>query len=125
VLVSLFPLFVHPVPLHPIMEKKRASPNGGAPVNSSSPEQGLLSPLLTVDEIIAGLAFFTDEQRSLAWSPEPPFESTGASDCRVGGSCGLDFNRETARARWIQARHRWNREQRRLDPRTDGEINEH
>ncbi len=70
--------------------------------------------LLTVDEIVAELARFTDEQRSLAWSPEPPFESAGASDCRVGGSCGLEFNRETARARWIQARHRWNREQKKL-----------
>jgi hypothetical protein len=57
---------------------------------------------------------FTDEQRSLAWSPQPPFESNGAGDCRVGGNCGLDFNRETARARWAQARHRWNREQKRL-----------
>ena len=86
------------------MGNKPASPN------DRTPEQGLL----TVDEIIAGLALFTVEQRSLAWSPEPPFESAGASDCRVGGSCGLDFNRETARARWIQARHRWNREQRKL-----------
>ena len=100
------------------MENKHASPKDGALVNSSSPEQGLLTPplarLITIDEIIASLAFFTDEQRSLAWSPEPPFESAGANDCRVGGSCGLDFNRETARARWIQARHRWNREQKKL-----------
>jgi hypothetical protein len=65
----------------------------------------------TVDEIIAALAVFTVEQRSLAWSPEPPFESEGPSNCRLGGNCGLDFNRETRRARWIQARHRWNREQ--------------
>jgi hypothetical protein len=86
------------------MGNKPASPN------DRTPEQGLL----TVDEIIAGFALFTVEQRSLAWSPEPPFESAGASDCRVGGSCGLDFNRETARARWIQARHRWNREQKKL-----------
>ena len=76
--------------------------------------QGLATPPRTVDQIIAELAFFTPEQRSLAWSPEPPFASVGASDCRVGGSCGLDFNRETARARWVQARHRWNREQKRL-----------
>jgi hypothetical protein len=27
----------------------------------------------------------------------------------MGGSCGLDLNRETPRARWIQARHRWRR----------------
>jgi hypothetical protein len=76
-------------------------------------QQRLLTPL-TVDEIIADLAVFTVEQRSLAWSPEPPFESAGASNCRLGGSCGLDFNWETRRARWIQARHRWNREQKRL-----------
>ncbi len=86
------------------MEKEPASPN------QKTPGEGLL----TVDEIIASLAIFTDEQRSLAWSPQPPFESAGASDCRVGGSCGLEFNWETARARWIQARHRWNREQKKL-----------
>jgi hypothetical protein len=74
-------------------------------------------PFLTVNDIIHHLAHFTDAQRSLAWSPQPPFQSTGAHDCRVGGDCGLDFNRETARARWRQARYRWNREQeRRLDP---------
>jgi hypothetical protein len=71
-------------------------------------------PLLTVNQIIQQLAHFTAEQRSLAWSPQPPFQSTGAHDCRVGGNCGLDFNRETPRARWRQARYRWNREQRRL-----------
>jgi hypothetical protein len=70
--------------------------------------------LLTVDEIVQQLSCFTFEQRSLAWSPQPPFESSGASDCRLGGSCGLDFNRETPRARWAQARHRWNREQKGL-----------
>ncbi len=70
--------------------------------------------LCTVDEINVRLAYFTVEQRSLAWSPEPPFEDTGASDCRIGGNCGLNFNRETARSRWMQARHRWNREQKRL-----------
>jgi hypothetical protein len=66
---------------------------------------------VTVDEIIEHLARFTDEQRSLAWSPQPPFESDGGHDCRMGGSCGLDFNRGTARARWLQARFRWLREQ--------------
>ena len=69
-------------------------------------------PSQTVDEVVEALSHFTAEQRSLAWSPEPPFESAGAHDCRIGGNCGLDFNRGTARARWIQARHRWNREQR-------------
>ena len=69
---------------------------------------------LTVDDVIQELSHFTVEQRSLAWSPEPPFESVGAHDCRVGGNCGLDFSRGTAHARWIQARHRWNREQRKL-----------
>jgi hypothetical protein len=86
------------------MEKKDASPK------LETPQEGLL----TVDEIIARLARLTDEQRSLAWSPEPPYESSGASDCRVGGSCGLEFNWETPRARWIQARFRWNREQKKL-----------
>jgi hypothetical protein len=69
--------------------------------------------MLTVNQIIHQLSHFTDDQRSLAWSPQPPFQSTGAHDCRVGGNCGLDFNRETPRARWRQARYRWNREQRR------------
>jgi hypothetical protein len=68
--------------------------------------------LLTVDQIIQQLSRFTAEQRSLAWSPQPPFESTGAGDCRMGGNCGLDFNHSTARARWTQARHRFMREQR-------------
>ena len=53
-------------------------------------------PSFTVDEIIRQLSRFTAEQRSLAWSPQPPFQSTGAGDCRVGGNCGLDFNHETA-----------------------------
>jgi hypothetical protein len=70
--------------------------------------------LRTVDEVIEMLAHFTPEQRSLAWCPAPPFQSAGASDCRTGGNCGLDFNHETARGRWVQARHRWNREQRKL-----------
>jgi hypothetical protein len=68
---------------------------------------------LTVDQIIRRLSTFTAEQRSLAWSPQPPFQSTGAGDCRMGGNCGLDFNHETARARWTQARHRWISEQKR------------
>jgi hypothetical protein len=70
--------------------------------------------LFTVDQIIRQLSLFTAEQCSLAWSPQPPFQSTGAGDCRLGGNCGLDFNRGTARARWIQARHRFIREQKRL-----------
>jgi hypothetical protein len=57
---------------------------------------------------------FTAEQGSLAWSPEPPYEPTGASDCRIGGSCGLDLNHETLRARWVLARYRWNKEQKRM-----------
>jgi hypothetical protein len=95
------------------MEKNHAAPNDNVP-GSSPKAQGLLPRLLTVDDIIAELAVFTVEQRSLAWSPEPPFASAGAHDCRIGGSCGLDFNRETAHARWIQARHRWNTEQKKL-----------
>jgi hypothetical protein len=70
-------------------------------------------PLLTADEIIQLLAHFTPEQRSLACSPQPPFESMGASDCRIGGNCGLDFNHESPRARWVQARHRYQQEQKR------------
>ena len=96
------------------MENKNAFPNDKVPVGSSSQAEGLPVRPLTVDEIIAACAVFTDEQRGLAWSPEPPFASAGTHDCRVGGSCGLDFNRETARARWLQARHRWNREQKKL-----------
>ena len=96
------------------MENNHASPNDKVPVKPSLREQGLHTPPRTVDEIIAALAFFTVEQRSLAWSPQPPFESAGAHDCRIGGSCGLDFNRETALQRWIQARHRWNRERQSL-----------
>ena len=70
-------------------------------------------PLLTVDEIIQLLEQFTPEQRSLAWSPQPPFRSMGASDCRIGGNCGLDLNYQTPRARWIQARYRDRQEQKR------------
>jgi hypothetical protein len=82
--------------------------------HADSLSYSLCMPLRTCDEIIRELSHFTVEQRSLAWSPEPPFQSTGAGDCRVGGNSGLDFNRETRRARWVQARHRWNREQTRL-----------
>jgi hypothetical protein len=96
------------------MQNNHASPNDEVPGDPSPREQDLLLRPRTVDEIIAALALFTVEQRSLAWSPQPPFESAGAHDCRMGGSCGLDFNRETAPARWIQARLRWNREQKRL-----------
>ena len=104
------------------MENWHASPNGKVTSGSSSQVQALPARLFTVDEIIAELDFFTTEQRSLAWSPEPPFARVGAYDCRMGGSCGLDFNRETAHARWIQARHRWNREQKKLQdtPRSRG-----
>jgi hypothetical protein len=71
------------------------------------------SSLFTVDQIILQLSRFTAEQRSLAWSPQPPFQSNGAGDCRRGGNCGLDFNHGTPRARWTQARHRFIREQKR------------
>lgn len=67
----------------------------------------------TVDEIIADLAVFTDEQRSIAWMPEPPTESTGGGDCRPGGNCGLDFNSESRHAQWLKAKARLLREQRR------------
>jgi hypothetical protein len=68
----------------------------------------------TVLEIIAEDKVFTDAQRSLAWCPMPKRESMGASDCRLGGSCGLDFNHESLRDRVIQARFRWLGEQKRL-----------
>lgn len=69
----------------------------------------------TVKQIIAELNWFTPEQRSLAWCPRPPPEPMGAHDCRIGGSCGLDFNHETRRSRWVQARFRWLQEQKRLE----------
>jgi hypothetical protein len=68
----------------------------------------------TVDQIIQEHRFFSDEQRSLAWAPMPPPEYSGAHDCRVGGSCGLDLSGETRRSRWIVARFRWLHEQKRL-----------
>jgi hypothetical protein len=114
---SLQPLLPEPAyrsSSYPVMENKHASPNSKVTSGPSSQVQALPARLLSVDEIIAALDVFTADQRSLAWSPEPPFASAGAHDCRMGGSCGLDFNRETARARWIQARHRWNREQKKL-----------
>ena len=77
-------------------------------------EPNYAQSLLSVTDIITQLAYFTDQQRSLAWCPEPPFQSLGAHDCRLGGSCGLDFNHETPRARWAQARYRWWKEQKRL-----------
>jgi len=64
----------------------------------------------TLAQILAQLAIFTDEQRSLAWSPEPPYQPTGPHDCRIGADCGLDFNYETPRARWRRARYRWTKE---------------
>jgi hypothetical protein len=72
--------------------------------------------LPTLDEIIERLAQFTPEQRSLAWSPQPPFESLGGSDCRMGGNCGLDFNYQTRRARWLQARYRYRKHTREHNP---------
>ncbi len=89
------------------MENNHAAPNPEVPpeIPTESSTGNLAQYPLMPDEI---------DQRSLAWSPEPPFVSLGASDCRAGGSCGLDFNRETPRARWIQARYHWNREQKSL-----------
>jgi hypothetical protein len=73
-----------------------------------------LTKPMTFEEVVNALGYFTDEQRSLAWSPEPPFESLGAGDGRAGGSPGFDIGGETARGRWIRARVRWNKEQRKL-----------
>jgi hypothetical protein len=61
----------------------------------------------TVNQIIARLAMFTDEQRSLAFCPMPPKESAGGSDCRPGGSCGLDFSFESLCSRVRQAKFRF------------------
>ena len=71
----------------------------------------------TVDEIIAEMRIFTLEQRSLAWMPEPANdERSGASDCRPGGSCGIDLDAaySTQHGRWRRARFRWNREQKKM-----------
>jgi hypothetical protein len=62
--------------------------------------------LPTFDQVLAALSVITDEQRSLFFCPMPPPESTGPHDCRIGGSCGLDFNHETRRSRWTVARFR-------------------
>lgn len=51
----------------------------------------------------------TDEQRSLAWSPRPPFEPTGGTDCRFGGSVGIDW--ESRRTLWTLARYWYRKEQ--------------
>lgn len=69
----------------------------------------------TVETIIAELKVFSDEQRSLAWSPCPPPELSGPHDCRIGGSCGLDGFGETMRSRWITARFRWAKEAKRTE----------
>ncbi len=47
----------------------------------------------------------TDEQRSLAWCPEPPYESTGPHDCRAGGSAGIGYH-GTRHEDWVRARYR-------------------
>lgn len=63
----------------------------------------------TVDQVYAELAIFTPEQRSLAFSPEPPHKSY-ASDCRAGGNCGLSGLGEMPRDKWVVARFRLKRE---------------
>jgi hypothetical protein len=68
------------------------------------------------DEFHALLRHFTDEQKSLAWCPEPPYESEGGSDCRMGGSCGLDLSGESRRSQWVRARFRFRREQEKALP---------
>lgn len=79
-----------------------------------SPEQASTLQVMTFDEIFQLLGYLTEEQVSLAHSPEPAFESLGGSDCRRGGSCGLDLNGDTRRSRWVRARVRWNKEQKKL-----------
>jgi hypothetical protein len=80
-----------------------------APVQQ--PVDGII--LRTFDEIIAALSSFTDDQRSLAWCPETRTERQGTADCRAGADCGLDFDRSSLRSRWLLARFRWEKEQRR------------
>ncbi len=70
----------------------------------------------TYDQVLADYNVFTDEQRSLAWSPEPPHERTAGSDCRRGGSCGLDLDEDSPRARWRKARFRFRREEEKALP---------
>lgn len=60
----------------------------------------------TVDEVIADYAIFTDEQWALAQLPEPPHVPEPGSDCRPGGSCGLNLNADTLHAQWCRARFR-------------------
>jgi hypothetical protein len=74
----------------------------------------LTSPIPTYEQVVDRLSQFTDDERSLAFSPEPPFEPSGAGDCRPGGNAGLNFNPETRRAKWVRARFRWHREQQKL-----------
>ena len=74
-------------------------------------ESAPIEPIATLSSILERYYVFTDEQRSLAWSPQPPYLATGPHDCRPGGDCGLDFNYETPRARWRRARYRWTKEE--------------
>ena len=66
-----------------------------------------------VTDLMEELSQLTDEQRSLVWCPEPRRESLGAGDSRMGGSSGIDWNGETRRSRWVVARYRMLKEQRR------------
>lgn len=66
----------------------------------------------TVDEVIRETRILTDEQRVLAWCPMPPLEPSAASDCRIGGSCGLDLYSETLLSRWLIARFRYQKAER-------------
>jgi hypothetical protein len=61
----------------------------------------------TVTQIIARLAVFTDEQRSLAFCPMPRRELVGPCDSRMGGDLGLDLNCESFRNRVIRAKFRF------------------
>jgi hypothetical protein len=72
---------------------------------------GYLS-LRTVEQIQRELSYLTPELRSLVWAPEPPIQPRGASDCRIGGDCGLDFGLTDLRSRWLRARYLWAKEQR-------------
>lgn len=67
--------------------------------------------MITVEERIRARKVFTNEQRSLAWCPLPKPERF-ASDCRVGGSSGLDgIGGDSIESQIVIARMRLHREE--------------
>jgi hypothetical protein len=68
--------------------------------------------LRSAEDIMIEGKSLTNEQISLAWSPEPPRERFGPFDCRRGGDCGIDLSGESCLSRWRAARFRWLRQRR-------------